>query len=40
MFWKTISLYFVNNSKKRSKITLVDKTGITLSEDEQIAETF
>ena len=25
MFWKTISPYFVNNSKKRSKITLVDE---------------
>ena len=39
MFWKTISPYFVNNPKKRSKITLVDKKGNTLSEDETIAET-
>ena len=25
MFWKTNSPYFVNNLKKRSKITLVDE---------------
>ena len=40
MFWKTISPYFVNNPKKRSKITLVDEKGNTLSEDEKIVETF
>ena len=40
MFWKTISPYFVNNYKKRSKITLVDEKDNTLSEDEKIAETF
>ena len=40
MFWKTISPYFVKNPKKTSKITLVDKKGHTLSEDEKIAETF
>ena len=40
MFWKTISPYFVNNPKKRSKITLVDEKDNTLSEDEKIAETF
>ena len=40
MFWKTISLYFANNPKKRSKITLVDEKDNTLSEDEKIAETF
>ena len=40
MFWKTISPYFVNNLKKTSKITLVDKKGNTLSEDEKIAENF
>ena len=40
MFWKTISPYFVNNPKKRSKITLVDENDNTLSEDEKIAETF
>ena len=39
MFWKTISPYFVNNPKKRLKITLVDeKDNNTLSEDEMIAE--
>ena len=36
----TISPYFVNNSKKRLKITLVDEKGNTLSEDEKFAETF
>ena len=40
MFKKTISPYFVNNPKKRSKITLVDEKDNTLSEDEKIAETF
>ena len=40
MFWKTFSPYFVNNPKKRSKITLLDKKDNTLSEDEKIAETF
>ena len=40
MFWKTISRYFVNNAKKMSKITLVDKKDNTLSQDEKIAETF
>ena len=40
MFWKTISPYFANNPKKRSKITLVDEKGNTLLEDEKIAETF
>ena len=40
MFLKTISLYFVNNPKKTSKITLVDEKGNTLSEDEKIAEPF
>ena len=40
MFWKTISRYFLNNPKKKSKIRLVDKKGNTLSEDEKIAETF
>ena len=41
MFWKTTSPYFVNNPKKKSKITLVDEKGNTLSEeDEKIAETF
>ena len=40
MFWKTISPYFVNNPKKRSKITLADEKDNTLSEDEKIAETF
>ena len=40
MFWKAISPYFVNNPKKRSKITLSDEKGNTLSEDEKIAETF
>ena len=41
MFWKTISPYFVNNPKKRLKITLVDeKDNNTLSEDEMIAEIF
>ena len=40
MSWKTISLYFVNNPKKRSKITLLDEKDNTLSEDEKIAETF
>ena len=33
MFWKAISPYFVNNPKKRSKITLVDEKDNTLSED-------
>ena len=40
MFWKTISPYFVNNSKKSSIITLVDRKDNTLSEVEKIAETF
>ena len=40
MFWKTISPYFVNNPPKRSKITLVDEIGNTLSEDEKIAGFF
>ena len=40
IFWKTISPYFVNNPRKTSKITLVDKKGNTLSEDEKIAENF
>ena len=40
MFWKTISRYFLNNPKKKSKIRLVDKKGNTLSEDKKIAETF
>ena len=40
MFWKTISPYFVNNPKKRSKITLADEKDNTLCEDEKIAETF
>ena len=40
MFWKTISPYFVNNPKKRSKITLVEEKENTLPEDEKIAETF
>ena len=37
---KDISPYFVNNPNKRSKITLVDEKGNTLSEDEKIAEIF
>ena len=40
MFWKFISPYFVNNPKKRSKITLVDEKGNALSKNEKIAETF
>ena len=40
MFWKTIIPYFVNNPKKRSKITIVDEKYNTLSADEKIAETF
>ena len=40
MFWNTISPYFVNNPRKRSKITLVDEKDNTLSEDEKNAETF
>ena len=40
MVWETISPYFVNNPEKPSKITLVDKKGNTLSEDEKIASTF
>ena len=41
MFWKTTSPYFVNNPKKKSKITVVDEKGNTLfEEDEKIAETF
>ena len=39
-FWKIISPYFVSNPKKSSKITVVDKKGNTLSEDEKIADTF
>ena len=40
MFWKTISLCFVHNPKKRSQIMLVDEKGNTLSEDEKILEAF
>ena len=40
MFWKTISLCFVHNPKKRSQIMLVDEKGNTLSEDEKIVEAF
>ena len=40
MVWETIFPYFVNNPEKPSKITLVDKKGNTLSEDEKIASTF
>ena len=39
MLWKTISPYFVNNPKKKSKITLLDEEGNTSSEDEKTAET-
>ena len=40
MFWKTISPYFVRNSKRRSEITLVDEKDHTLCEDKMIAEKF
>lgn len=40
MFLKTISPYFVDNPKERSKITLVGKKDNALSEDEKIAKTF
>ena len=37
-FIKSIYAHFVKNSKKRSKITLVDKKDNASSEDKKIAE--
>ena len=37
---KTISAYFINNPKRRSKIKLVDEKDNTLSEDEKIVNRF
>ena len=37
---KDISLYFVNNPKKRLKITLANEKGNTLSEHKKTAEIF